>query len=185
MCCKKSRGISGRDDWWCDSLPMKIIIVSAECSMILFQQCYEWWTVNLLILSNHLRQISCENENQGNNYVSGQSCRHFREGPLSQLWYYLKSLFTCFHFSLIWSLCNTIAPRYIQPARFFFLLASCRVAQVVVSWLAANEDQKNLWGPWDLEGMHTFVAKWDMSRIGAFWYCFDSDLTQTLLRHLV
>ena len=63
-----------------------------------------------------------------------------------------------------------------------------RVAQVVVSWLAANEDQKNLWGPWDLEGIRTFVAKWDMSRIRAFWYCFDSDLTQTnaiWLRHLV
>ena len=64
----------------------------------------------------------------------------------------------------------------------------CRVAQTVVSWLAANEDQKNLWGPWDLEGIRTFVAKWDMSRIRAFWNCFDSDkcdLTQTLLRHLV
>ena len=57
--------------------------------------------------------------------------------------------------------------------------AHTRVAQVVVSWLAANEDQKNLWGPWDLQWMRTFVAKWDMSRIGAFWYCFDSDLTQT------
>ena len=57
--------------------------------------------------------------------------------------------------------------------------SSGRVSQVVVSWLAANEDQKNLWGPWDLEGIRTFVAKWDMSRIRAFWYCFDSDLTQT------
>ena len=55
-----------------------------------------------------------------------------------------------------------------------------RVSQVVVSWLAANEDQQNLWGPWDLEGIRTFVAKWDMSRIRAFWNCFDSDLTQSL-----
>ena len=39
---------------------------------------------------------------------------------------YGESLFTCFHFSLIWSLCDNIAPRYIQlTARFFFLLASC------------------------------------------------------------
>ena len=59
-------------------------------------------------------------------------------------------------------------------------LISGRVAQGVVSWLAANEDQKNLWGPWDLEGIRTFVAKWDMSRIRAFWNCFDSDLTQSL-----
>ena len=58
--------------------------------------------------------------------------------------------------------------------------------QIVVSWLAANEDQKNLWGPWDLEGIRTFVAKWDMSRIRTFWYYFDSDLTQTnAIWHLV
>ena len=62
---------------------------------------------------------------------------------------------------------------------FQFLFGPSRVAQTVVSWLAANEDQKNLWGPWDLEGIRTFVAKWDMSRIRAFWNCFDSDLTQT------
>ena len=29
-----------------------------------------------------------------------------------------------------------------------------------------------------MEGICTFVAKWDMSRLRAFWYCFDSDLTQ-------
>ena len=29
-----------------------------------------------------------------------------------------------------------------------------------------------------MEGIRTFVAKWDMSRICAFLYCFDSDLTQ-------
>ena len=45
------------------------------------------------------------------------------------------------------------------------LLVGGRVAQTVVSWLVANEDQKNLWGPWDLERICTFVAKWDMSRM--------------------
>ena len=34
-------------------------------------------------------------------------------------------------------------------------------------------------GPWDLEGKRAFVPKWDMSRIRAFWYHFDSEMTQT------
>ena len=108
------------------------------------------------------------------------------------------TMMTCAHFSQKLSGSNKLALTCICPQRKHWITPYTkmqwmynvlyRVAQVVVSWLAANEDQKNLWGPWDLEGIRTFVAKWDMSRIRTFWYCFDSDkcdLTLTLLRHLV